>query len=289
MFKYVLTNSGNIAGFLNTKPFYITPDSINYDEIIRDIRSGRSDELENKIITCQKLTSLCGDEIKFNDSFATFEGIPLPSLLKNRVLEVVTMGYDIEPVLNFLYRLMENPNDHSIVELMDFLRNKQLPITENGYFLGFKGVANDYFDKHSHTIDNSVGQKPRVSFKEVDHNRDQQCSYGLHVGDITYASGWGPRLMLVKVDPADVVTVPTDHNFRKLRCVGYEVLAEVPKHFTLNEPVYNIEKLLEDISKMDFTVDNSHTEEKLEKPDGWKDKVSNRLNGIISFFKDLIK
>lgn len=290
MLKYVMTSSGNISGFCNGKPFFITPESTNYDGIVHNLKGGRPDLVENSIITYEKLNSLCDNSFNFEQGLATFEGIKLPTVLRNRVLEIVSRGYDIEPVLNFLYRLIQNPSDHSIVELMDFLTNKSLPLTDNGYFLGFKGVRNDYLDAYTGTIDNSVGQSPRVPADQVDPCRHRECSYGLHVGDITYASNHSDRLMLVKVDAKDVVTVPTDHNFKKLRCMGYEVIAEVPKFsFDLPKPLYNVESLLKEISQLNLKVDENHKEETLVKPTTWKQDVTTRLQKLVSFFKDMIR
>jgi hypothetical protein len=54
------------------------------------------------------------------------------------------------------------------------------------------------------------------------------CSGGLHVGSLEYALGWagvGGRVVIVSVDPADVVTVPT-HETTKLRVCSYTVVGE---------------------------------------------------------------
>jgi acyl carrier protein len=48
----------------------------------------------------------------------------------------------------------------------------------------------------------------------------------LHVGSLEYAKGWGQRVVLVEVDPADVVSVPSECSCQKLRCCKYVVLAE---------------------------------------------------------------
>lgn len=74
----------------------------------------------------------------------------------------------------------------------------------------------------------------------VDDNPDQTCSKGLHVCSQKYGM-YGKRLLLVKVNPADVVSVPKDYNQAKMRVCRYEVVKDVQhegfKTFE-NTPVY---------------------------------------------------
>jgi len=42
----------------------------------------------------------------------------------------------------------------------------------------------------------------------------------------SYGTANGSRVMIVKVHPRDVVSVPTDYNFAKARCCRYEVVDE---------------------------------------------------------------
>lgn len=69
-------------------------------------------------------------------------------------------------------------------------------------------------------------------------NRSVGCGHGLHVGAFDYAKSYGGidldddeggngnKLMICKVNPRDVVSVPTDSRFQKLRCCRYEVVSE---------------------------------------------------------------
>jgi hypothetical protein len=65
--------------------------------------------------------------------------------------------------------------------------------------------------------------------RQVDDNTHAECSYGLHVGSHQYASGFrgaNGRLLIVKVNPRDVVSVPSDGAAQKIRTCRYEVVAE---------------------------------------------------------------
>ena len=55
----------------------------------------------------------------------------------------------------------------------------------------------------------------------------------VHFGSHEYASTFGPRMVLVKVDPKDLVCVPYDCSQGKVRVCRYWVLKEVPNETKL--------------------------------------------------------
>jgi hypothetical protein len=100
-----------------------------------------------------------------------------------------------------------------------------MPIDPDGDFYAYKAVKEDFTDKHTGKIDNSVGQVVTVRRNMVDDNPDNACSYGLHAGSFNYVRGFaqlGDNIIIVKINPKDVVSVP-NHNTTKLRCCRYEV------------------------------------------------------------------
>lgn len=75
----------------------------------------------------------------------------------------------------------------------------------------------------------------------VDSNRDCTCSSGLHFCSKTYLPHFGPdhtgedarvKIVIVKINPKDVVSIPSDYNLAKGRASSYvimEVLQEDPE------------------------------------------------------------
>jgi predicted RNA-binding Zn-ribbon protein involved in translation (DUF1610 family) len=103
-----------------------------------------------------------------------------------------------------------------------------MPITCEGTFLACKGVREDYKDCHTGTIDNRPGAViPPMDRSEVDDNPNNHCSNGYHCGAWDYAKSFGARVVLVEVDPADVVSVPSDYNAQKCRVTWYKVLSDM--------------------------------------------------------------
>jgi hypothetical protein len=59
----------------------------------------------------------------------------------------------------------------------------------------------------------------------VNDDRNSACSVGLHVGTFGYAESFAEQMLVVLVDPADVVSVPTDSNAQKMRVCRLYVAA----------------------------------------------------------------
>jgi hypothetical protein len=64
---------------------------------------------------------------------------------------------------------------------------------------------------------------------QVDDNKDNTCSAGLHFCSFDYLKSFGgSRIMILKINPADVVSIPSDYNQQKGRTWRYTVIGEVP-------------------------------------------------------------
>lgn len=86
------------------------------------------------------------------------------------------------------------------------------------------GIVNGMvFEGH---VPNFVGAVVEMPRDKVDANGSVECSVGLHVGTYEFARTYsGDVMLLVKVNPRDVVSIP-DHDFSKLRSCRYTVIAK---------------------------------------------------------------
>jgi hypothetical protein len=161
----------------------------------------------------------------------TYKGKPLHLSICDRMVQHANEGFDIEPMFKFLEKLLTNARREAVMSLYDFMAANDIPIAPDGDFLVYKRVRADYKDIHSGTFDNSIGQKPRVELWEVEADREQTCAQGLHVCSRAYlphfGGSYGNRVVICKVNPADVVAVPRDYNNAKMRVCGYEVVGEL--------------------------------------------------------------
>jgi hypothetical protein len=195
--------------------------------------------------------SYANPTMRLNALYASYEGIevkegnlyvfgdPVHSTLATRVLSLLENNLDCTPLFKFILKLNLNPSKRAVDELYTFLEHKNLPLTLTGNFLAYKAVRADYTDIHSGKFLNTVDSVLEMPRNKVDDDKNVGCSYGFHAGTIEYAKGFVPRdghLLLVEINPADVVSIPVDCNFQKLRTCKYKVVDEY--EIDLSDPVY---------------------------------------------------
>lgn len=138
----------------------------------------------------------------------------------------------------FMIKASNNPNDVSASDLFEFITVNKLPLASDGDVLAYKIVKPNFFDIHSGTKDHTPGNV--VTEEKVDYNRDVTCSNGLHFCSKDYLPAYGGsfgggnkenKLVLVKIDPADVAAFPRDYNNAKGRARRYTVVSELPTAF----------------------------------------------------------
>jgi hypothetical protein len=236
--KYVIANDGTVTAVVSGQTYCFNKSHPNYEKLTRYLRNGNVEYFEASYDIISQVNAFCDGYVTCEDETLSWNGIKMPDMFVETIVDMIKQGFPFEPMLNFLDNLSQNPSDHAVVELFDFMNNKNMPITYDGHFLAYKAVRENYKDIYSGTFDNSVGTICEIPRNKVDNNRDAGCSHGLHVGAIDYAKSYGGiniddedndggnKLMICKVNPRDVVSVPTDSKFQKLRCCRYEVVAE---------------------------------------------------------------
>ena len=179
------------------------------------------------------------EQIEVKDGSVFVDGDTIQSVVADRIINFLADGVDCLPIFKFITRLQLNPSKRAVDELYTFLEHKHLPLTETGTFLAYKAVRNDYTDKHTGKFFNGVGEVLSMPRNKVDDDKNVGCSYGFHAGTLRYASEFASgsdKMVLVEIDPADVVSIPTDCEFQKLRTCRYKVVAEYER--PLDEHVY---------------------------------------------------
>ena len=179
------------------------------------------------------------EQIEVKDGSVFVDGDSIQSVVADRIINFLADGVDCLPIFKFITRLQLNPSKRAVDELYTFLEHKHLPLTETGTFLAYKAVRHDFTDKHSGKFFNGVGEVLSMPRNKVDDDKNVGCSYGFHAGTLRYASEFAcgsDKMVLVEIDPADVVSIPTDCQFQKLRTARYKVVAEYER--PLDEHVY---------------------------------------------------
>lgn len=230
---------------LNNKPIEITNDRLNYKSIIEAIKANDEDQVRELLDENQVLNSVSNGRVTVTGNTVLLDGRELHSAEAKKLVDLVSEGAtNIDRWFRFIEKLYNNPSYHCREQAYNFIAHTGMPMTENGNLIGYKGVSDDYKDKYSGKFDNSVGQVLRMSRTDVDDNPNNGCSAGFHVGSHDYADNWAGsdgRLMIVEYSPTDIVSVPDESGYGKLRVCEYKVIAESTNRSKLNNGSYGYE------------------------------------------------
>ena len=245
---------GNLTVILKNKAHQVLPEHTNYKMILEALPTANEDELLDLVDLEKAVANFSDGLVEVKNGKVLFEGEEVHGSISQRILEFMKKGLPFQPLVNFLNNLMSNPSMQSQKELYDFLEHEHLPITEDGHFLAYKAVRSNYMDKYKGVFDNHVGNVCEMRRAKVDDNRSVGCSNGLHAGALNYVASYGSvesndRIVIVKINPADVVSVPSDCNCEKLRTCRYEVVGEYQG------------ELLKPLYKSEFGEDDYHEDE----------------------------
>jgi hypothetical protein len=226
--KYVMQDkliTGVVPG--TGKPFSLNASHPTFNAMKRAIQRKEYHRVAKLVSLANKLTSTRNGAVTVLNGNVYYHGRPVNTTLTKRILAMVKAGHSVGPMLKFMDNLYQNPVQSTINELFDFLGRYKLPITDDGCFMAYKIVREDYTDCHTGTFDNNVGCVPVMPFKEVDKSRNNACSRGFHFCSMAYLAGFrGAHIMGIKVNPKDVVEIP-EMDCGKGRTWRYEVVLEL--------------------------------------------------------------
>lgn len=258
-FPFIRNEEGFVT-IISGQSYNVRKDHQKYGVLLKAIKNRDSQLFLNNFSQQSVITSyiqsspILNGRVELRDDVVYYDGRPVHSTLTTRIVEFQREGLPFEPLLKFMEKLYQNPSSKAVNELYDFLENKNLPITLDGDFLAYKGLQLNYYSVTKGTLKlikgrcddagyvyNGIGEEIECARNEVDDDRDNECSYGLHVGGLNYSGPgkFGERTVIVKVNPADVIAVPKDYNAQKARVCHYVVMedyqAPLPDNLATND------------------------------------------------------
>lgn len=204
----------------------------NYKAIRAAILDGEFKKAYDLMNIAKSITTYTKGAITVKNGQLAYGEMTLKSSLVTRILELMAKGDEaFKSLVNFLERLLNNPSKDSVEQLWGFISHLDVEIDADGYIIGWKNVNNvngHLVDCHTGKVPNDVGNIVEMPRHMVNDDKDQTCSQGLHVAAWGYLRHFsGNTTLKVKVDPADVVSIPTDYNDMKMRAAKYEVVDTV--------------------------------------------------------------
>lgn len=223
-----IIQGNNVVVVIDNKPHTISKTHLTYQKVVDAIKAGDWETVKQIIDPVKVVLNYGKGNVSIQGSQLFWKGEPFAGVMATRMISMLEEGFNIEPMVNFMENLMLNPSKRAVTELYGFLEKNNLPITPDGHFLAYKRVRDDFKDCHSGTMLNAPGCVVEMERNKVDDNKDNTCSTGLHFCSQEYLKSFGgARTVIVKINPADVVSIPTDYNNSKGRACRYEVVSEL--------------------------------------------------------------
>jgi hypothetical protein len=254
--KYTLVESGeqrSIVVRVDGRMEVATSDHPAFDAIVEAARVGDEQiiDLFNVATAITTKFERVTDRVTVRDDVVYFDNDAVNNDLTAHMLRVLSAGKDVTPVAKFWENLASNPSAHSREQLFRWIKDRNLTIDEDGYIVAYKGVNVDEDGNYVSAtagpavvnnvpvngfVPNAVGNVVEMARSSVVHNPAVGCSVGLHAGTYDYASTFtsGPTLE-VRINPRDVVSVPTDCYDSKMRVSRYVVAGVVEEE--VSEPL----------------------------------------------------
>lgn len=252
-----MIQGSNIVVVVDNQPYTITQTHMAYDKIKEAIKHNDWDKVEKLINPERAVLDYGQGRLSIKGETIYWDNHEMHNALTRRMVQMLRDDFPINALVAFMENLQENPSNRAVNELYGFLENNTLPITPDGHFLAYKRVNDDYLDVYTKTVPNRVASKftaeelakmpvtagnnrevtinvengvTVVSMVRnmVDDDKDRTCSHGLHFCSQDYLSYFGgSRIMVLKINPRDVVSIPSDYNDSKGRACRYEIIDEI--------------------------------------------------------------
>jgi hypothetical protein len=238
---YILQDNG-ITVFINKRPEHVSSTNVKYDNIKQALKDKDWERVVSLVSYGTAIKTYSHGKMKLHKGVVTYDNKALPGALSQRIINMVDEEMDLDPLINFVDLLKTNTSFNSVQQTYAFLEKNMLPITDDGFILAYKIVSfartkskkhnikrGDLVDQYTGTLRNNMGDVVSMDRNEVDDNPNNLCSFGLHGGAESYYQqlrhGTNRVMIVIKVNPADIVAVPKYTSGSKFRCCKYEVIS----------------------------------------------------------------
>lgn len=217
-------------------PYQVTADDRRYDLIVAAIDAQDWQgvvDLTTEVERIKSSTMVTEGDLVIQHGQILWNGERLNGYLVDHILRTLRDGEDARPFINFLARLKKNPSYRMVQGLFQWVEKGKMKITPDGLIVAYKKVRADFTDAWTGTMDNSIGARPYKERNAIDDEPDTTCaSSGLHFCSKDYlpqfaSYGSNDHIMVIHVDPADVVSFPKNEA-AKGRASTYLVVDMVP-------------------------------------------------------------
>lgn len=195
----------------------------SYDKTKKEIKEV---SLELQFINKSKILTIVNNIIYWKEA----SPLSVPKDFAKAIVEAELNKDEIKLVAykNFWTLMSLNTNEECRNNLYWFLNLHGLRIAKCGFFVAYRNVVKTntsdiYTDAHSRTTRIKIGEMVTIPREECDSDSKVECSRGLHCASAKWLKKnyFGTVGLACLVNPADVVAVPHNSEYGKLRTCAY--------------------------------------------------------------------
>jgi hypothetical protein len=224
---------GNISIFGPSRNYHITPDHSAQERIIQNLILGQyqeAAELADRREAVKNFLDIHMDGIQLKtdrNGEVLLNDQVLPEAVAEKALNMIDAGINALPLLRFLKRSQENPDPAVHEQLLQFVAANDFHIDQDGFIVAWKKVSEDMKDLWTRSLDYSPPRTVVMPREAVVADPDEACAAGLHFATWRFTYNYtGSRVVELRVDPANVVSVPKAH-VDKARASSFQIVREV--------------------------------------------------------------
>ena len=240
MFTFSAGVATSLVAIVNNKQYTTDNTHPNWTQVLEAIRNDNVNGFIAAIDIRSAVENFMVGSVRISGNEVWHGNTRLGGVVVDRIFDFMGNNLPVQPIMLFIDKLFQNPSSRAVNELYRFLEHENLPLTTNGNFRAYKGLQESFYsitagnltliqgrtDESGH-IFNGVGETIECIRHQVDDDKDQTCSKGLHAGSLEYAKGFAQgKMVIVEINPMDVVSIPSDCNGEKLRTCKYSVVEE---------------------------------------------------------------
>ena len=233
----------SVTAFINGQPYSVSGNHESFDRIIDKLRVGDASVVNDfdRANLANKAFHAVTNRVSVRQGVVYLDDKPVEADFNKVIVEYLIEGNENAlPLVKFLERLDANPSHRSRTQFGRFVRENDIHVDDEGFVILYKGVystekAGVYRssargvafvngERQEGHIHSAVGDTVSMPRREISDDPSVACHAGLHAGARSYAQSFAPVLITVRVDPAHVVSVPTDSSNRKVRVEQYEIM-----------------------------------------------------------------
>lgn len=247
--KFGISETGVQVIGPKSKVYTAEPGHPNYGKICSALIDGKA-TLDQIVPMFDVKRALSTDGFVIDDEgVAHYNGKALSAYITSRLSSSMIDGFGTGPIARFIEKTLANPNPEVHEDLLRWVEESMLPITEDGNIIAFKRVREDLKDIHSGKVQYSIGKITEIPRESCTFNRAEPCGPGLHFAGRGYHFGSESLpLIMLEIDPADVTSFPK--NEPKGRCCRLRTVKIVSEGE--RDGTYDTEKVIakKDVKRM---------------------------------------